>query len=213
MKVSAKPAKSPGARERIVLTASRLFYREGIRATGIDKIIAESGVAKMSFYRHFPSKNDLIAEYLQQWQQSWLEHFIGAVEQRSMPSGSSLEVMADVLQDWFAEPHFRGCAIINAMAETAEPEAKISAIIQQYREQLEAFLTTLAGRFGSVSPASTASQLMEAIQGAIITAQAVNGKAATEACRGLLKKIHRGMRRGEEHVAPATSAPFLPGFE
>ena len=67
------------ARDRILQTASRLFYREGLRATGIDRIIAESGVAKMSFYRSFASKNDLIAEFLRQRHVAWMERFRAGV--------------------------------------------------------------------------------------------------------------------------------------
>jgi AcrR family transcriptional regulator len=64
MKASNEPAATPGARERILFAAHELFYREGIRATGIDRVIAESGVAKLSFYRHYPSKNDLVLAFL-----------------------------------------------------------------------------------------------------------------------------------------------------
>ena len=69
------------ARERILQTALKLFYENGIRATGIDRIIAESGVAKMSFYRYFPSKTDLVAEYLRNLNDLWMEWFTTAVEE------------------------------------------------------------------------------------------------------------------------------------
>ena len=62
---------TPSARDRILRTAHDLFYRDGIRATGIDRVIAESGVAKLTFYRHFPSKNDLIRAYLDYRHQRW----------------------------------------------------------------------------------------------------------------------------------------------
>src|ERR1700761_9011750 len=70
----------PAARDRILLTAHDLFYGEGIRATGIDRVIAASGVTKVTFYRHFPSKNDLILAYLDLRHGRWMDWFNGALE-------------------------------------------------------------------------------------------------------------------------------------
>jgi len=66
---------TPSARDRILETAQRLFYRHGIRAVGVDRIIAESGVAKMSFYRHFPSKRDLVIAFLERRHRFWMDWF------------------------------------------------------------------------------------------------------------------------------------------
>lgn len=113
---------TPSARERILDTAARLFYQDGLRATGIDKIIAESGVAKMSLYRHFASKNELIAAFLDRRHASWMRWFEQDVEARFAAS-PGLEVIALALADWFSDEDFRGCAFINAVAE-AEPPAR-----------------------------------------------------------------------------------------
>ncbi|WP_394700542.1 TetR/AcrR family transcriptional regulator [Thiomicrorhabdus sp.] len=77
------------ARERILLTAHDLFYREGIRATGIDRLIREAGVTKVTFYRHFPSKNDLILAFLHYRHQRWMDWFAsGAENSRKSPRGN-----------------------------------------------------------------------------------------------------------------------------
>lgn len=98
---------TPSARDRILETAQRLFYRYGIRAAGVDRIIAESGVAKMSFYRHFPSKKDLVVAFLERRHRFWMDWFTRRVqelaENRTSPG---LAVLADALQEWFSEPDF-----------------------------------------------------------------------------------------------------------
>jgi len=153
------------ARDRILSTALRLFYGDGIRATGIDKIIAESGVAKMSFYRHFPSKNDLIRAFLQARHEIWMAKFRAAVERRFAQDGFA--AIAHVLSEWFAEPDFRGCAFINTVAETG---SEFSQPVEHKRD-LEAYLRELAERLSLPAPDRVAAKAMILIEGAIVRAQ------------------------------------------
>ena len=117
------------ARERILRTAHELFYRDGIRATGIDLLITRSGVAKATFYRHFPSKNALISAFLELRHQQWMAWFTEALHRygaaQSVRPAGRLLVLAPVLQEWCGHPDFRGCAFINLVAELAPtaPEA------------------------------------------------------------------------------------------
>ncbi|MGT2433728.1 TetR/AcrR family transcriptional regulator [Cupriavidus basilensis] len=122
---------TPSARERILDTAARLFYQDGLRATGIDKIIAESGVAKMSLYRHFASKNELISAFLDRRHDNWMAWFEQDVEAR-FAATPGLEVIADALADWFTDGEFRGCAFINAVAE-AGPQARARRSSNRWR--------------------------------------------------------------------------------
>jgi AcrR family transcriptional regulator len=156
---------SPSARDRILSTALRLFYRDGIRATGIDRIIAESGVAKMSFYRHFPSKNDLVRAFLEARHEIWMAKFRGAVERRFAAEGFA--AVAGALSDWFAEADFRGCAFINTVAEagTEFPQAV------GHKRELEAYVRELAERLSLPSPSGIAAKAMIVIEGAIVRAQ------------------------------------------
>lgn len=155
----------PPARERILATASRLFYQEGLRATGIDRIIAESGVAKMSFYRHFPSKADLVRAFLEARHRAWMAWFAEAVEKRVASQGFA--ALAGALGEWFAQPDFRGCAFINTVAEAGAdyPQAV------EHKRELAAFVEALAKRLGLPSPDRLAAKAMIVIEGAIVRAQ------------------------------------------
>ena len=153
------------ARERILATASRLFYREGLRATGIDRIIAESGVAKMSFYRHFPSKADLVRAFLEARHQTWMAWFAAAVEKRLETQGFA--ALAGALGEWFAQPDFRGCAFINTVAETGRD----FPLAVEHKRELAAFVGALADRLRLPSPARAGAKAMIVIEGMIVRAQ------------------------------------------
>ncbi len=178
------------ARERILDTSMRLFYQDGIRATGIDKIIAESGVAKMSFYRNFPSKTDLVAAFLHKRHENWMAWFTSEVEAKLANSNAGLEVIADVLRLWFKQPDFRGCAFINTVAESGSSEGDQLRIARDHKLQLETYIEKLASRMGMRKPKEIAASAMIVIEGAIIRAQIMgNPDAAALTCKQLLRKL------------------------
>jgi len=184
-----KPAGS--ARDRILNTASRLFYQDGLRATGIDRIIAESGVAKMSFYRHFPSKADLIAEYLNSRHDQWMDWFTGEVDKRIGKPGSGLEVIADVLADWFSQPDFRGCAFINTLAESGTETGKERRIAIKHKNELQTYLEKLASKLAFERPGQVAEAAMIIIEGSIIRAQMTGNNDPLLYSRRLLKSLEQ----------------------
>src|SRR2546427_6954698 len=106
------------ARERIDRTAYELFSRHGIRAVGIDAVIAGSGVAKQTLYRHYPSKNDLALAFLRRreelWTRTWLER---EVERRARKPAERLLVVFDVFEKWFQRRDFEGCSFIKVLLE------------------------------------------------------------------------------------------------
>jgi AcrR family transcriptional regulator len=177
------------ARDRILQTASRLFYQEGLRATGIDRIIAESSVAKMSFYRSFASKNDLIAEYLRQRHADWMECFRTGVEAALAQPGAGLEVMADMLEVWFREPDFRGCAFINTLAESGPGNGEEVAIARAHKAELEAYVVEVAQRLDMPQPVAVAAMAMLIIEGAIVRAQMTGDPGVAGLCRTLLAQL------------------------
>ncbi|AEF46567.1 regulatory protein TetR [Serratia sp. AS12] len=124
------------ARQRILLTAHDLFYREGVRATGIDRIISESGVTKVTFYRHFPSKNDLIAAFLAYRHEQWLAWFNQSLERHVAKQGNVLSALTSCLAEWFNDPHYRGCAFINTAVELADMLPESLNIARQHKEQM-----------------------------------------------------------------------------
>jgi AcrR family transcriptional regulator len=184
----------PSARERILDTARSLFYRDGLRATGIDRIIAESGVAKMSLYRHFPSKNDLIAAFLDWRHTHWMEWFAGSVDAR-LAATPELAVLADALGEWFGQDDFRGCAFINAVAETGageEGQHLPRAIV--HKESLEAYIADVARRLGLDEPTLVAQEALLCVEGMIVRAQFRRDPAIVAAGRRVLARIERDAR-------------------
>jgi AcrR family transcriptional regulator len=181
----------PSARERIFNTARRLFYRDGLRATGIDRIIAESGVAKMSLYRHFPSKNHLITAFLDWRHEHWMTWFTSAVEAR-WTQEAGLGVLADVLGEWFAEDDFRGCAFINTVAETGAADAPDHVqLAQAHKDGLETYIAALAGRLGLEAPDEVAQEAMLCVEGMIVRAQMRRDPGIIAAGRRLLTRIEQ----------------------
>src|SRR5262245_2974593 len=105
------------ARKRILETADRLFYQDGIRAVGIDRIIAEAGVAKMSLYKHFPSKDDLILAVLKFREEGVLEFFRSAMERHGKKAKSLLRAFFGALKDFFEVAGLGGCLFWQAACE------------------------------------------------------------------------------------------------
>ena len=105
-----------GFRVFTLRTARELFYRHGIHSVGIDRIIAESGVAKMTFYRHFPSKGRLIEEYLAQNEQNW-QNLVAQVTSTAKTPVAKLLAIFDGLECAIKDPGFCGCPFIKALAE------------------------------------------------------------------------------------------------
>ncbi|MBV8656545.1 MAG: TetR/AcrR family transcriptional regulator [Burkholderiales bacterium] len=178
------------ARERILQTASTLFYREGYRATGIDRIIAESGVAKMSFYRHFPSKSDLILAYLMQRHAEWMHWFTTALQERIDAMGTfQLEMVAEVLGAWFAQEDFRGCAFINAVAETGlSADGAMRETAARHKEDLVAYLDGLLKARGPLD-ARLARAVVLIIDGLIVRYQTTHNPQEIDAARYLLSTL------------------------
>ena len=152
-------------RERILHVAHDLFYREGIRATGIDRIIAESGVTKVTFYRHFPSKNDLICRYLDYRHTLWMNWFTDALQRH----GRQARAIVPALAEWFGDANFRGCAFINGVVELEGALPEVMEIAQAHKNDMLAAIAKLLPQSGS--RAKNAQALALAIDGAIIHAQ------------------------------------------
>lgn len=153
------------ARERILLTAHDLFYGEGIRATGIDRVIAESGVTKVTFYRHFPSKSDLVREYLEYRHRYWMDWFIVAVRRHGGGARAILPTMAE----WFSDKRFRGCAFINGVVELGSVMPDVIEIAQRHKQEMTSAIANLLPP--SRERAKRAQAVALAIDGAIIRAQ------------------------------------------
>src|SRR5256886_1968387 len=147
------------AGERILSTASRLFCRHGIRAVGIDTIIAESGVAKMSIYRHFHSKDELVLAVLQRresrWTQDWLQT---EVNRRAATGAERLLAIFDVFDEWVRRRDFEGCCFVRTLLEFADRKHPLHQASRQHLANVRAFLRSLAEEAGVGDPAALAHQ-------------------------------------------------------
>src|ERR1700755_3035194 len=115
----APPAGSRGTgRERLNRAAYELFSREGVRSVGVDAVIAQAGTAKMTLYRNFPSKDDLILEFLRRREQLWTREWLQAESRRrgETPRDQLLAIF-DVFSEWFSRPDLEGCSFLTTMIE------------------------------------------------------------------------------------------------
>ncbi|CAN7276088.1 TetR/AcrR family transcriptional regulator [Variovorax paradoxus] len=180
------------ARERILLTAHDLFYADGIRATGIDRVIAASGVTKVTFYRHFPSKDDLVREFLDHRHARWMAWFVDALGRRGAHErtgdAGALLLLADAMAEWFADPAFRGCAFINAVAEVG---GSVEGAAERAREHKREMVEVIAGLLPAALPARMALAQAAAlgVDGAIVKAQMGGAALAREAVDDLRRLL------------------------
>ena len=165
-----KKAPRRSARERILEAASDLFYQEGVQNVGIDRIIAESGVAKMSLYNNFKSKDDLIAAYIEQRGAEWSAFLAKRLDELASEPQAKILAIFDVLARWAAKPNFRGCAFINSSVELANPEHPGFQIAVKQKKMTLTFLQDLAAQANLSQPESLAPQLMILIEGSIVVA-------------------------------------------
>ena len=161
------------ARERILRTAHDLFYAEGIRATGIDRVIAASGVTKVTFYRHFPSKNDLILAYLDLRHGRWMDWFNGALQRHGGATKSaSAGALVPTMAEWFggqALGEFRGCAFLNGVGEMGTSLPEVVAVTRRHKQDMTDAIAALLP--ASRQRKKIAAALSVAVDGAIVQAQ------------------------------------------
>lgn len=157
------------AKEKILTSAHTLFYLHGIRATGIDKIIEHAGVTKVTFYRHFPSKNLLILAYLDYRHTLWMDWFSNTLKQHDVTTPDPVEALLSTLCLWWSDPDFRGCAFLNATAEMSEVLPEVEQLTRNHKSAVAA---ELASRW-SLDDSALAAVVM-ALDGAIMHAQMGN---------------------------------------
>jgi len=139
---AAGPLASLPPSARILRTAARLFYEQGYHATGINQIIAEAGVAKATFYAHYPSKESLGAAWLAQQHEAWVSWLNERVS--TVPDARRrVAVLFDLLEVWLRNNDFRGCPFLNTNAEQPNPPAALRAIILQHKSYLRDYLRNL----------------------------------------------------------------------
>ncbi|MBI1310054.1 TetR family transcriptional regulator [bacterium] len=187
----AKKRTTSDARTRIVEAADRLFYADGIRAVGIDRIIAEAGVAKMSLYNNFASKDDLVLAVLK-FRDEKIGRFFESAMQRYVDDGSDrLNAFFSALKEWFESKGFRGCAFINAVVELADPSHPGAAFSAQHKQLFREMIGTIMSEAHGEASVAFVPAVSLMIEGAIVTAvMDGNSKAADVARDAALSLIN-----------------------
>jgi AcrR family transcriptional regulator len=177
-------------RERILAAAAELFADSGIRAVGVDAIIARAGVAKASFYRHFPSKVELVVAWLRSPAARWLDPVMEAVADRSSSADDRLDRFLAVLGEVVSEPGFPGCAYLNTAAELHDAPPQVREVVVGFALELRDRLTDLVADAGVDDPTLVA-ELRLAVAGAMATTSLLDdgGTAAVEGLEALRLRL------------------------
>ena len=171
------------ARERLLAAASQLFHEAGIQATGIDSIISAAGVAKATFYRHFPSKDDLVVAWLSDERTNWLADVRRVAEARASSPQEVIPLLFDAAAEWFEVDGFRGCPYLNASVEITNQAHPALAVVRAFLDHVAAELAEIAAAARLPEPEQSGLQLKVLMSGAITQALAYRSIVPFEAAR------------------------------
>jgi AcrR family transcriptional regulator len=176
-------AETPDVRQRILDTASTLFYERGVRAVGVDLVVDESGVAKTSLYRHFRTKDDLIVAFLEREDAEFWAQWDEVAARHVDDPLAEIEAHMRWIGKRLARANYRGCPQINVAAEFAEAGHPARGVSRHHMQALRKRLTELARALGATRPAELGAQLGLLINGAFVSSSMI---APDEATRVLL---------------------------
>jgi AcrR family transcriptional regulator len=176
----ARPAVLAPAKQRILDTADLLFYDEGIRAVGVDRLISSSSVTKATFYKHFGSKDRLIGDYVDRRHRQAVDALADLVEQHR-ESGAVLRALQESISDQISSPDFRGCPFINAAAEFSDAMHPVRRSVVAHREWFVGVLEQLLRGLEHPLAGDAADDLMLARDGAMTGGYAGDPIAASTA--------------------------------
>lgn len=160
----------PNKRDELVRKSLEVFYRDGFHATGMDKLVVETGVSKTSMYKHFRTKEELILAVLRLRDESFRNWFLRRVEELADEPADQLIASFDVIREWFEEDGFRGCMFVKAGAEYQNSDHPIHVQAGENKRLVLDYFTTLARKAGARAPEKLARQVQLLQEGAIVTA-------------------------------------------
>lgn len=174
------PAPKKPMRERIVDAATELFYAHGIRAVSAEKVIAQVGITKVTFYRHFPTKDDLIVAYLQRRAQ-WERDAIVGARQAAADVPDAFRIVAEAIGAESCTPGFRGCPFINAAAEYADPQHPVRRVVDAHRRWFKQVIQELLDEIKVPDSALVADELVMLRDGAMVSGYLSDPNAVADA--------------------------------
>ena len=188
--------------ERIIEAARELFCRQGIHATGIDRILAAAGASKMALYGRFGSKEALLREVLAREGADWRKAFFAAVEAAGPAPLAKLRAPAVAMGQWYQGGRFYGCAFMNAIGEHDKEEQWLREIAAEHHGQVLCFLQNLAQQAGLLEPAIVARQILLLIDGATAALMVTKDAAVlTIMARNLDAVLATASRAATPHAA------------
>jgi len=178
------------SRERLIDSATGLFYEHGFHAVGLDQVLEEVGVTKTTFYNHFESKDDLIVAVLAHKDAQEMEQWTKIMRERG-GSDPRRQIMSlfDILEEWFNEPGFRGCMFINAAVEFPSPNDPIHTTAASHGESMFKVIRDRAKEAGAAQPEVLARQMTMLISGALVSRSVDLDRTAVQTARGLAEMV------------------------
>jgi AcrR family transcriptional regulator len=185
---------APNRRDHLVNTALRLFSSNGFRATGIDRVLRESGVAKKTLYNHFSSKDELIVAALHKRDEEFMAKMRTAIarlapKQDGDPRLARVLAFFDGLDEWFASPGFNGCTFINASAEYPRKDCPIHRACEAHKRLVRDTLADLAADTGLADTDVLARQLALLADGAVVNAHTTGDREAAGTAKAAAQRL------------------------
>jgi AcrR family transcriptional regulator len=160
----------PSRREELVESAMKVFYRNGFHCTGLDMILKESGISRMTLYNHFKSKDELIVAALRRRDELFRNGLMKFVEGASRDPVERIYAVFDFHEQWFNDEDFKGCMFINVSAEFCDAESPARRVSADHKIECVRYLTKLCEDAGLDDPSEAAERINLLLEGAIVTA-------------------------------------------
>ncbi len=163
----------PSRREDLIDAAMKVFYRSGFHASGLDKILQEGGISRMTLYNHFESKDDLIVAALKKRDRLFREELTAFVEARSDDPIERIDAIFAYTEHWCGSPGFAGCMFVNVAAEYPDPNCEIRKVAADHKLHIFRYLRDLCTQSGVSDPEALGGQLAILLDGATVNAHTV----------------------------------------
>jgi AcrR family transcriptional regulator len=186
---------SAEVRDRILRTASTLFYQRGVRAVGVDLVVEEAGVAKTSLYRHFGTKDDLIAAFLEREDEDFWNYWNRVTELHKTDPVAELEAHLDWIAERVGRPNYRGCPQLNVAAEFPDSDHPARRVASAHKQELRQRLKGIAQRLRVKRPDELAGQLSLLVNGAFVSAQVLSPGEAGPLLRATARALIAAARK------------------
>lgn len=186
--IEAGTKRRAGARDRILAAAGKLFYRDGVGATGVNALVDEAGTAKASFYQHFASKDDLVVAWLASWDQRCCAR-VDPVRSRRAGEGFRALSIFDALEERVGGVEWRGCAFINSASELADPAHPAHPVIARHKARLREQLADAIRADGVADARCVAEELHLLFEGAVVAASAQDAAAPVSVARNAAARL------------------------